>query len=33
MVDILVCFGKLYFDIDYLEYNTEIKKLWDKFTV
>jgi len=36
LIDILVCFrcfGKLYFDIDYLEYNTEIKKLWDKFTV
>ena len=33
LIDILVCFrcfGKLYFDIDYLEYNNDIRNLWEK---
>lgn len=34
LIDILVCFrcfGKLYFDIDYLNSNTKIKKLWETY--
>ena len=34
LIDILVCFrcfGKLYFDIDYLNSDTKIKKLWETY--